>query len=141
MVVAAGVSADIPQQPPRVTKYGTGHADVLNGTSRGDVIDARDGADVVRGLGGDDSLFGGSGGDRLDGGAGNDSMLGGSGSDTLIGGRGHDDLDGGSGRDVFFTRDGARDQVFCGSGDDSVYADARDVVAFNCEHVHVRPSP
>jgi hypothetical protein len=32
-------------------------------------------------------------------------------------------------------RDGRRDHVNCGAGDDTVKADSKDVVAKNCEHV------
>jgi hypothetical protein len=32
-------------------------------------------------------------------------------------------------------RDGRRDRVDCGRGEDSVKADRKDVVSHNCEHV------
>jgi Ca2+-binding RTX toxin-like protein len=54
---------------------------------------------------------------------------------VLVGGKGHDTLNGGRGNDRIFARDGVRDHINCGSGNDSVRADRADVVARNCEHV------
>jgi hypothetical protein len=42
----------------------------------------------------------------------------------------------GPGNDRVFVRDGRRDHVSCGSGDDTVTADRGDAIAASCEHVH-----
>jgi Ca2+-binding RTX toxin-like protein len=99
--------------------------------------------------GGDDTLKASDGADRLDGGPGNDDIDGGFGDDTIVGGPGQDtisgDLRGGDcgplwcklpfGNDTIDARDGERDSVSCGVGEDTVLADAVDVVAGDCEHV------
>ncbi|TMK72054.1 MAG: hypothetical protein E6G50_04750 [Actinobacteria bacterium] len=54
---------------------------------------------------------------------------------TLAGGPGGNVLAGGSGNDVVLARDGTRDQVYCGSGYDTVVADRFDAVARDCDHV------
>src|SRR5262249_50781901 len=101
------------------------------------------------GGGGDDVLQGGDGADKLDGGPGADQIDGGYGDDTITGGPGRDkiaaDLAGGdcgplwgkfpSGNDTIDARDGEVDEVTCGAGTDTVYADAIDVVATDCENV------
>jgi hemolysin type calcium-binding protein len=72
-----------------------------------------------------DVLRGTAKADVLDGRAGNDRLLGLAGSDILIGGPGRDVLVGGPGRD----------KLRCGPGNDVVRADAKDVVAADCETV------
>ncbi len=95
---------------------GTWGNDKLTGTARGDRICGRPGAD------------------RIGGGAGNDVIEAGSGADTVVGGPGRDTIDGGGGTDVVFVRDGERDVIDCGSEEDVVVADQRDVLK-RCEHV------
>jgi Ca2+-binding RTX toxin-like protein len=73
--------------------------------------------------------------DVLIGGAGADVLRGEGGSDTLIGGRGRDTLLGGAGDDTINANDGQADTVRCGSGFDTVTADAKDTVAGGCEKV------
>ena len=98
-----------------------------------------DGEDVVRGGDGDDSLFGGQGSDRLYGGTGSDSLTserqfsdGRPASDRVVGGAGDDFID---------ALDTRRDQIFCGTGRDTVYADDNrgadrpEVVDGSCEEV------
>ena len=99
------------------TSHGTQHADRLVGTH---------GADTLYGLGGADTILGLAGNDLLDGGAGNDTLVGGPGRDTLFGR---------SGNDVLSVRDGLRDRVSCGPGQDRVIADRIDIVGRDCEHV------
>jgi Ca2+-binding RTX toxin-like protein len=120
-----------------------------------------DGADIARaaevgsrselsGLGGDDVLKGGDDDDRIDGGAGADDLQGGYGNDTIVGGPGQDkivadrdgrcnemhcDLGPGSASDTIDARDGEVDNISCGPGQDTVRADAADVVAPDCETV------
>jgi Ca2+-binding RTX toxin-like protein len=121
---------------------GTEGDDNEQGTSGDDVISGRGGDDELEGDQGDDDLCGDAGDDDMKGGPGNDVMNGGAGNvegqagnDLLIGGKGHDVLRGGRGRDRIRARDGVRDRINCGAGDDTVRADRADVVASNCEHV------
>ena len=109
---------------------------------------------TILGLGGDDVVKGGDGDETIDGGAGADSVIGGRGNDTLIGGAGPDrifgDNDAGgcgpiicsiqSGSDTIEARDGERDVIDCGVGNDTVRVDAGDVVS-NCETVETGGSP
>jgi Ca2+-binding RTX toxin-like protein len=106
-------------------------------------------ASVLSGRGGDDRLRAGDGPDRVDGGPGNDALDAGFGDDVIVGGPGRDtisaDLAGGDcgpqwcrypyGNDTVDVRDGEIDSVTCGAGQDTVAADAADVVAPDCESV------
>jgi hypothetical protein len=103
--------------------------DVDHGTRREDVIRGGAGDDALLGKGGDDQLLGGRGADRLWGGAG---------SDELFDDRGRDRLDGGAGDDRLSTKDGNRDVVDCGAGEDVAIGDPQDVFR-NCEHVYTTP--
>jgi hypothetical protein len=101
------------------------------------------------GGGGNDTLKANDGADRLDGGAGDDDIDGGFGDDVIVGGPGRDSIAGDRrggdcgplwckypfGNDTIDARDGERDSVMCGAGQDSVSADAIDVVAGDCETV------
>jgi dipeptidyl aminopeptidase/acylaminoacyl peptidase len=102
---------------PRCTQAGGPGGNVLEGTR---------GRDLIWGYGGDDRIAGDAGDDRLHGGSGND---------VIVGGAGRDVLASGSGGDLIFTRDGAPDAVYCGSGYDTVIADPLDSVARDCERV------
>ena len=109
---------------------------------------------TILGLGGDDVVKGGDGDETIDGGAGADSVIGGRGNDTLTGGAGPDrifgDNDAGgcgpiicsiqSGSDTIEARDGERDVIDCGVGNDTARVDAGDVVS-NCETVETGGSP
>jgi Ca2+-binding RTX toxin-like protein len=105
----------------------------ISGTSSGDEIDGQDGSDDIEGEAGDDDLCGGAGNDVINGGSGDDNIEGEAGNDTISGGSGNDVLKGGPGSDLIKARDGHRDRINCGSGHDRVRADAKDVVAANCE--------
>ena len=70
-------------------------------------------------------LYGGRGDDRVAGGHGSDTLRGGPGRDTIFGGDENDRID---------VRDGVRDVVDCGPGDDSAVVDRLDVVR-RCERV------
>jgi len=67
-----------------------------------------------------------------------DVLYGRSGNDGLRGGPGRDILDGGPGNDTIQARDGGRDEVRCGPGNDLALVDRRDHVARDCEHVRRR---
>lgn len=98
---------------------GTDGDDHLVGTRGSDLIRGRRGDDKIRGRGGDDCLFGGRGADVIRGGAGRDVIRGGRGADRI------------------HSRDGERDTVRCGKGDDLVIADRKDRVS-GCERVRRR---
>jgi len=141
---------------------GTPGPDVLNGTEGNDSLFGADGNDELFGNGGndyvdgendDDILHGGPGDDELHGRGGNDVVLGNEGNDRLFGDRGNDTLDGGDGNDQIFAGldddtvqggagddtiqvvAGGFDRVSCGPGTDTVYADATDEIAPDCEIV------
>jgi Ca2+-binding RTX toxin-like protein len=86
---------------------------------------------------GDDLERGGAGDDQLLGGPGDDIAIGGHGSDELFDDQGHESLRGEEGNDRFSSRDGDRDVIDCGPGEDVVLADHTDVVAEDCEHVYL----
>jgi len=78
--------------------------------------------DIVGGSGGD-TLTGSDAGNVIDGRAGNDSITGGGGQDTVVGGDGDDTLR---------ARDGLRDSLDCGGGNDIAVGDQIDI-ATDCE--------
>ncbi|MGH2821176.1 MAG: calcium-binding protein [Actinomycetota bacterium] len=132
LVVASGASA-----APRCTLIGSPRNDVIMGTHRADVICGLGGDDILSGADGRDILIGGPGHDILDGqagadvlsgGSGPDGLVGASGKDALVGGRGRDVLAGGSGDDKVYARDGRRDRVLGGGGNDVGRLDRRDLV-------------
>jgi Ca2+-binding RTX toxin-like protein len=105
---------------------------------------------TVKGLGGNDKLVGHDQTETIEGGAGDDAIEGGLNDDTLIGGPGRDTILGDSsqntcnflacrisfGNDTIDARDGEKDSIDCGVGDDRATVDAIDAVA-NCESVDV----
>jgi hypothetical protein len=95
------------------------------------------GADVLTGGTAANVLSGGPGADTLDGAQGDDVLDGGAGDDKLTGGSGLDVLDGGAGIDTLRARDGAGDQVRCGSEADSATLDSIDDAATDCETIDV----
>lgn len=95
-----GVRTAYTSNHDRCTIVGTSGQDRLRGTPYDDVICGLGGADVIAGR---------SGADILDGGAG---------ADLLVGGPGYDELLGAGGDDLLDSRDGRRDDVDGGAGDD-----------------------
>ena len=89
------------------------------------------GSVIVNGLGGVDKMVAGPGDDFLEGGAGNDE---------LTGGGGFDFMKGSAGDDTVFAQDGLVDRVSCGDGNDTVVADAGDLLT-GCESVQLPPTP
>jgi Ca2+-binding RTX toxin-like protein len=132
----AGGGADEPLRPGGCARElrGTPGPDVLDGGNRGDLIFGLGGADRVRGSRGHDCIVGGRGGDRLLGGDGDDRLTGGSGADRMKGGPGRNAYDAGAGADRIKARNGQRELVRCGPGDDWVRADSNDRLRA-CEHV------
>jgi Ca2+-binding RTX toxin-like protein len=123
----------------------------LTGTDAPEHLEAGQTVRAVRmaGGGGNDELVAGGGADTVDGGSGDDFIDAGFGNDTITPGPGRDtvyaDRQGGDcgpvwctlpyGNDTVDLRDGEADSVDCGWGQDTVYADAIDTVAPNCETV------
>ena len=143
-------------------KMGGGGDDSLAGNDNDNALIGFAGDDRLRGRRGEDHLHGGSGEDALFGGAhddlihgrrqadkavggnGNDDILTGKGSDIARGGpdgdqlfdnEGHDILRGGKGNDRFSARDGDRDVIRCGPGEDIAILDPKDV-AIDCEYAY-----
>jgi hypothetical protein len=105
-------------------------------------------SDTIKGGGGTDSLSGDNapgnccapgsderpdrnpsldpGNDAIDGGTGDDYLFGRPGNDKLEGGPGVDVFYGDAGNDSILARDGAAEQIMCGSGTDTVTADRID---------------
>lgn len=124
---------------------GQGDDPFMDGADKKDFIMGGDGNDL---LDGDnfpspfrDFLFGNSGDDTFTGGQGNDHIEGGSGGDMVDVGAGTvnagaDNVASGRGNDTINEAgDGAVDTINCGSGRDTVTADANDNVSRNCEDV------
>ncbi len=88
--------------------------DTLTGSVLANDIDGGLGNDVINGLGGSDTVNGGRGNDTLDGGSGADDIIGGAGVDRLR------------------SRDGAVDDLQCGSETDIALVDTVDVLR-SCE--------
>ncbi len=105
--------------------------DALAGTDLGGRGD-----DALRGSDLDDRLAGFGGEDRMWGLAGKDGLSGGIGDDELYGGQDRDVLLGGTGDDFLETKDGERDYVDCGPGDDAVSVDMKDRVSRTCETIY-----
>ena len=101
----------------------------------GITVNTGDGGDIARNNTATPStLSGGDDNDRLEGGPGNDTLRGNRGLDTHSGGAGDDYLD---------SRGDKGDVVVCGTGNDTVRADAPDSIAADCEIVDrgLAPSP
>jgi len=91
---------------------------------------------VLRGSGGDEQLASLGGEDGIWALTGDDGLYGGVGDDELYGGRGGDALLGGTGDDFFEAKDGQRDYVWCGPGNDIASVDLSDRVASTCETIY-----
>jgi Ca2+-binding RTX toxin-like protein len=98
--------------------------DVLKGGPGFQSLAGGPGNDLLYGRDGRDFLTGGAGDDTLRGGAGLDDLRGWAGNDRLIGGLGRDRLSGGGDDDVLLARDGHRDVVRGGLGNDRARIDS-----------------
>ena len=126
-------------------------ADTIVGSDAANRLDGWSGNDELRGGAGEDTLLGASGDDRAFGADGQDTIEGGDGSDLVNGGAGVDMLHGdqlplckpigcATGRDTIDARDGGRDVVTCGPGEDSAQLDTADELPNPhspdaCEHI------
>jgi Ca2+-binding RTX toxin-like protein len=118
---------------PVGTLIGTPGDDVMLGTPGDDVMSGLGGDDVICGGGGNDRIYGGPGFDRIQGGGGNDLILGQQGCDWIQGGDGNDVImpgaggvacagtaEGGPGRDRFVIVQEGDNDVFGGTGRDTI---------------------
>jgi Ca2+-binding RTX toxin-like protein len=112
--------------------------DVLYGGAQRDFVGGYDGDDIIYGGPGND----GNGGVLVAGHGGDDVIYGGPGDDgNLVGFGGKDVIYGGPGDDTGldvasageFGNDGQRDELYCGEGRDTYYAEKIDYVASSCE--------
>jgi len=87
---------------------------LLVGTDKRDKLGGKEGEDEIRGLGAADQIFGGVGKDVIYGGPGDDT-----------------ELDVASAAE--FGNDGQRDELYCGEGRDTYYAEKIDYVDSSCE--------
>lgn len=111
---------------------GPGQGSCLFGGRGTDYMTLGAGGGVLLGEDGADVLLGGEQAEGLLGGPGPDAISGGAGTDVLRGDSGIDGFNGGPGDDVLLTRDGRRELVLCGGGNDLAKADGFDVL-FGCE--------
>lgn len=126
-VVAGGVGNDVMGLDILGGSYTEVGDDLYAGDDGNDVIGAGTGNDIARGGRGNDSVSGGySGDDRLAGGPGDDFVSGGKGRDRLRGRGGRDEFVAGPGKDFVHSRDGIREVIRCGRGQDTVKADHLD---------------
>lgn len=88
-----------------------------------------------------ENVTGGSGDDTLTGTAAANTLIGNGGNDTLDGLGGPDTLEGGFGLDLLKSRDGVRDEDFCGPDADTVEAELLDNVSLDCENVNLPIAP
>jgi len=141
--VAFLVAAIVPASPHKATLIeGTSHADRLIGTEGPDVISGKGRGDLIRAHRGPDLVLGGAGFDRLRGARGADRLLDSGGGAKMVGGKGRDEFNmkngvevGGSGNDVIHARDGFRDVINCGPGNDVAIVDRSEDGVFDCERI------
>jgi Ca2+-binding RTX toxin-like protein len=118
--------------------------DFVCGGDGDDTVGGGEGQENVVAGGGRDLLVGGfdlvsgtpdPGADLLRGDKGKDFLYGQDGNDKVKGGKGKYRLTGGPGNDKLRARDGERDLVKCGGGQDSAWVDPDDTVKRSCEKV------
>ena len=109
--------------------------DALAGIPGGTVL-GNSGSETLRGTDGRNWISGSGGADTLYGLAGNDLLVGGGEDDDIFGGPGGDKLLSGLGNDFVEARDGERDYVDCGAGQDAASVDEEDYVNVSCERVY-----
>ncbi len=115
--------------------YGLDGNDYVDGDTGNDRLHGGRGNDVIAGRRGDDTIWGDEGNDRITGDRGRDRIFGGPGHDEIFGNYGADQIDGGPGNDRINVVHGEVDRVVCGSGNDVVFADPRDIIGRDCESV------
>ena len=116
---------------PATLLGGTGN-DVLDVKGVGGTISQTPYTPSLYGGDGNDEVYGWQLSDILSGGNGNDILGAGAGNDTLSGGAGIDRMDAGANNDTVYARDGYRDYVACGTGNDWFQTDAEQSIT-GCE--------
>ena|SRR5215210_65668 len=111
------------------------------GTNGPDRLIGTDAKNEIRGLRGPDYIAGKPRADDLYGNRGRDEIRAGNGRDRVFSGRGQDAIYGGGGNDTMNSRDGYKDDVYCGIGIDTAYVDRIDRVNEDCEHIFVAGGP
>jgi Ca2+-binding RTX toxin-like protein len=124
-----------PPPPPPPVPQAAPCSNAISGDSKGNNLQGTAGPDLIKGLLGNDTLNGLGGDDCVRGGPGSDKVQGGDGDDQLNGGQKPDKVGGGAGSDLIKVRAGRTDVVSCGSGNDTVRAGAKDIIAKDCEKV------
>jgi hypothetical protein len=119
LVQAAGMALAAPYSGTP-GEDGVATAKTYNGTAADNILRADKGDNYMYGRGGDDRMYGNGGNDKMFGGPGNDKMFGGPGSDRISGGAGNDR--------IVVAGDQAKDQVYCGTGYDTVVANRGDII-------------
>lgn len=136
-----GGSSDECQVDPSHLQVGSAQSDKLRGTRYADKLEGLGSKDKINGGKGRDKLSGAKGKDKMNGGEGRDSLIGGAQGDRIRPGKGVDRVYAGGGDDVIKARDGRRDFIKCGGGNDRVVTDAKDRVAASCERVRINQTP
>jgi Ca2+-binding RTX toxin-like protein len=133
----------------RNVMFGSNGSDIMRGLGAADSTSGENGRDKMYGGDGSDGggnagyMFGGFGNDLMKGGKAPDALYEEEDDDRMYGGPGHDTVDGGNGRDKLYGgdgndsldsgwRDGVKDLVDCGPGNDFVSVNSEDTVR-NCE--------
>jgi hypothetical protein len=117
---------------------GSRYGDIIVAGPENDTIRAGDGNNNIQAQWGNDDIRSGNKADWIHAGAGNDTIRSGGGPDTINPGPGRDQVFAGSGDDNIVAKDGERDLIDCGPGNDTVRADHLDLL-HNCEHVTYAP--
>ncbi len=115
--------------------HGHAGADHLHGGAGEDALFGGAHDDLIHGRRDSDNAVGGNGDDDVLTGKGSDLARGGADDDQLFDNEGRDTLRGGAGNDRFSARDGDRDVIRCGAGEDIAIIDGLDV-AVECEHAY-----
>ncbi|MGH2973755.1 MAG: calcium-binding protein [Solirubrobacterales bacterium] len=103
-------------------------------------ISGGDGPDILIAGRARDQLYGGKGADRVvgsDGGSGN-LLAGGGGTDTIAAGHARNLIMAGRGDDRIDARNGVRDWISCGPGNDRIVLDRHEEHVDRCEHLRYR---
>jgi Ca2+-binding RTX toxin-like protein len=102
----------------------------------GDTLKGGDGNNVIIGGGGPNKMYGGGGKNYIQAGSSTNLIYGGTMGDTIYATTGSSTIYAGRGANYIDTRGPGIDKVYCIGTQDTVYADANDIVK-NCAHVYI----
>lgn len=138
-VAGSPTMALTPGEPQHPCAYSTSYGDgnnTIEGTDRFDSICAGGGEDLVVLYGTGDYALGEGQADTIRGGVGGDYLYGGGGNDEIYGGDGDDEIHVDGDDELVKGDQPPGDQVTCGEGHDTVYADGvADQIGDGCESV------